>query len=146
MTRQVNQAGVNLVKTFEGCVLKAYPDPASGGDPWTIGYGHTGPEVKPGLSITQGQADAYLASDLAAFGAGVVKLCPVATDNQFAALVSFAYNLGLGSLKDSTLRRMHNEGDHTGAAGQFGRWNKARGKIMAGLTKRRAAEAKVYLA
>lgn len=135
-----------LVKQFEGCVLKAYPDPGSGGDPWTIGYGHTGPEVKRGVVWTQAQADAALQSDLAHFDAGVSALIGAAptTQGQFDAMVSFAFNVGLGNLKSSTLLRLHNAGDHAGAAAQFQRWNKAAGKVMNGLVKRRSAEARVY--
>lgn len=135
-----------LVKQFEGCVLKAYPDPGTGGDPWTIGYGHTGPEVKRGVVWTQAQADAALEKDLAHFDAGVSALIGAAptTQGQFNALVSFAFNVGLGNLKTSTLLRMHKEGDYVGAAGQFQRWNKAAGKVMNGLVKRRTAEARLY--
>jgi lysozyme len=135
-----------LVKQFEGCVLKAYPDPGSGGDPWTIGYGHTGPEVKRGLVWTQAQADAALQSDLAHFDHGVSALLgsSPATQGQFDALVSFAFNVGLGNLKNSTLLRKHIAHDYDGAAGQFARWNKASGRVMNGLVKRRTAEARVY--
>jgi len=141
MTKRTNTAGLALIKSFEGLRLKSYRCPAN--IP-TVGYGHTGPEVRDGMTITQAQADAYLAADLAKFEQAVSTLCPITTDNQFAALVSFAYNLGSGSIKDSTLRRMHNAGDYAGAAGQFGRWDKAAGKVLPGLTKRRAAEAALY--
>lgn len=137
---------VRLVKQFEGCVLKAYPDPGSGGDPWTIGYGHTGAEVKRGVTWTQAQADAALGADLAHFDAGVTALIGTAptTQGQFNALVDFAFNVGLGNLKSSTLLKLHNAGDHAGAAGQFARWNKASGKVLNGLVKRRTAEARIY--
>jgi lysozyme len=136
----------DLVKRFEGCVLKAYPDPATGGDPWTIGVGHTGPEVKRGVVWTQAQADEALDHDLARFDAGVAKLIGNAptTQGQFDALVSLAFNIGLGNLGSSTLLRLHNEGKHEVAATQFVRWNKAAGRIMNGLTKRRMSEARVY--
>ena len=142
--RKINKAGLDLVKTSEGLRLHAYPDPATGGDPWTIGYGSTGKHVYRGLVITAEQAEALLLKDLSRFEAGVAKLAPVSTDNQFAALVSFAFNLGLENLKTSTLLRMHNEGDYKGAQKQFIRWNKANGKIMPGLTTRRQAEANLY--
>lgn len=141
-----SKACADLVKQFEGCVLKAYPDPATGDDPWTIGVGHTGPEVKKGVVWTQEQADAALAADLQRFARGVwnaISEKPT-TQNRFDALVSFAFNVGLGNLLSSTLLRKHNSGDYAGAAEQFQRWNKANGKPMAGLTRRRAAEAALY--
>ena len=142
--RRINKAGLDLVKISEGLRLHAYPDPATGGDPWTIGYGSTGKDVYRGVVITEEQAEALLLKDLSRFEAGVTKLAPMSTDNQFAALVSFAFNLGLENLKTSTLLRMHNAGDYKGAQKQFIRWNKANGKIMPGLTTRRQAEATLY--
>lgn len=141
--RVISQAGLDLIKQFEGLRLKAYPDPATGAEPWTIGVGHTG-GVRPGDVITEARADELLRQDVGRFEAAVNKLCPVTTQSQFDALVSFAFNVGDGNLKDSTLRRMHNEGNYTGAAGQFARWDKANGKQMAGLARRRAAEAALY--
>lgn len=148
VSRTVGKAGLDLIKSFEGLELKAYPDPATGGDPWTIGYGHTGPEVKPGLIWTQAQANNAIADDVTRFADGVSKLVGAAptTGGQFDAMVSLAYNIGLGNFKESTLLRLHKEGDYAGAAGQFIRWNKAAGKVMAGLTRRREAEAKLYVA
>ena len=141
---KINKAGVDLVRRFEGCRLRAYPDPGSGGHPWTIGYGSTGSHVTPTSCITQDQAEGYLVNDLRRFEQGVSSLAPVATENQFAAMVSFSFNLGLGNLKTSTLLKKHNAGDYAGAALEFGRWNKASGKMMAGLTARRAAESALY--
>lgn len=141
MARNINEIGLALIKQFEGCKLSAYKCPAG---VWTIGYGSTGAHVYEGLKITQEQADDLLRKDLLRFEEGVSKLCPVASDNQFSALVSFAFNLGLGSLQTSTLRRMHNEGNYEAAAGQFTRWNKAKGKVLNGLTRRREAEARLY--
>jgi lysozyme len=136
----------DLVKKFEGCVLKAYPDPGSGGDPWTCGVGATGPGIKRGVVWTQAEADARLDADLARFDAGVSKLIGKAptTQNQFDALVSLAFNIGLGNLQTSTLLRLHQEGKYEVAATQFVRWNKAAGRIMNGLTRRRMAEAELY--
>lgn len=139
--RRTNKAGVDLIRDFEGLRLKAYRCPAN---ILTIGYGHTGPDVTEGKVITRDEADILLVNDLRRFEDAVAQYCPVTTDNQFAALVSFAFNLGPDSLKTSTLRRMHNEGDYRGAQAQFGRWNKASGKILPGLVKRRAAEALLY--
>lgn len=141
--KQTSPKGVDLIKRFEGLELKAYPDPGSGGEPYTIGYGHTG-GVTPGMKIDQAQADAYLRGDLRRFERAVSALAPKTTQNQFDALVSFAFNLGEGNLKSSTLLRKHNAGDYAGAKAEFARWNRASGKVMAGLTRRRAAEADLY--
>lgn len=146
MTQRINQAGLELIKAAEGCEFTAYPDPGTGGDPWTIGYGHTGPEVKPGLTITQAIANAYLALDCAKFEKAVSGMVTIpVTDNQFSALVSFAYNVGPGNLKASTLLKKLNAKDIPGAADEFLKWNKAAGKVLAGLTKRREAERKLFL-
>lgn len=141
-----SKACADLVKQFEGCVLKAYPDPGSGGDPWTIGVGATGPGISKGVVWTQQQADDRLMADLARFGRGVWNAIgeKETTQNRFDALVSFAFNVGLGNLLSSTLLRKHVAGDYEGAAAQFIRWNRASGKVMAGLTRRRAAEAALY--
>jgi lysozyme len=135
-----------LIKEFEGCKLTAYPDPGSGGDPWTIGWGSTGDGIRKGVTWTQAQADTRLMLDVAKFANDVNGLIGTArtTDNQRAAMISFAYNVGVGSLASSTLLRKHTAGDYAGAAAEFARWNKAAGKVMAGLTRRRAAEAALY--
>lgn len=143
MAREVNDAGVTLVREFEGCRLDAYRCPA--GIP-TIGYGATGPDIRMGMRWTQEQADERLAEDLARFAAGVERLVQVdLTDNQFAAIVSFAFNVGLGALRDSTLLRKLNAGDYEGAADQLPRWNRGGGRVLAGLTRRRAAERDLFL-
>lgn len=144
--RVVSKSGLNLIKAFEGCKLAAYPDPGSGGDPWTIGYGATGPGIHKGVIWTQAQADSRLADDVSRFADGVSAMIGAAptTQSQFDAMVSLAFNIGLGNFKDSTLLRMHKDGDYDDAAKQFARWNKAAGKVMAGLTRRRAAEAEMY--
>lgn len=140
---KTGEPGVALIKSFEGLSLNAYPDPATGGEPVTIGYGHTG-GVKMGQTITEAQADAYLRADLDRFEDAVSRLAPVTTQNQFDALVSFTFNLGEGNLSSSTLLKKHNAGDYAGAKAEFVRWNKANGKVMAGLTRRREAEADLY--
>ena len=139
-------ACVDLVKQFEGCRTAAYPDPATGGDPWTIGYGATGEGIGPGTNWTLQQCEARLAADLARFAAGVRDALAghPTTQNEFDAMVSLAYNVGLENFRRSTLLRMHQDGDKAGAALQFSRWNKAAGKVLAGLTRRRAAEAALY--
>lgn len=142
MTRRaINRDGLELIKSFEGCKLKAYICPAG---VLTIGFGSTGSHVKPGMVITMQQAEELLRSDLRRFEDYVAAKCAPATDNQFSALVSFAFNVGEGALDKSTLRRMHLEGNYEAAAGQFARWNKAGGKVLSGLTRRRAAEAALY--
>ena len=135
-----------IVKQFEGCHLTAYPDPASGGDPWTIGWGATGCDVKQGAVWTQAQADARLEFDLSRFDAEVSKLIDAAstTQGQFDALVDFSYNLGAANLAKSTLLRKHLAGDYEGAAEQFPLWVHASGKVMPGLIRRRSAEMALY--
>jgi lysozyme len=143
----------SLVQQFEGCAKKrsdgsydAYPDPGSGGDPWTIGWGSTGPDIKKGVVWTQQQCDDRFAKHLAEFAAKVSQALggSATTQHQFDAMVSFAYNVGVGNLSSSTLLKKHKAGDYAGAAAEFGRWNKAAGQVMAGLTRRRAAEAQLY--
>lgn len=141
MRRQINRAGWELIKRFEGCILTAYTCPAGR---LTIGYGSTGPHVKPGMRITAEQADALLQDDLRRFEDYVAEHCGKTTDNQFAALVSFCFNVGEGNLRTSTLRRLHLAGDYAGAQAQFSRWTRGGGKVLPGLVKRREAEAKLY--
>lgn len=136
----------DFIRDYEKCRLKAYmPTP---GDVPTIGWGSTGPDIKLGMVWTQAQADERFAADLARFAGKVTALLGVTptTPAQFDALVSFAYNVGYGDggLKTSTLLRMHKEGDYAGAAAQFARWDKQKGRVLNGLTKRRAAEAAIY--
>lgn len=142
---RINQAGLHLIKSFESCRLTAYPDPATGGDPWTIGFGHTGPDVKKGKTITLPEAEALLVRDVEKVEEGVLKLVRVPlTENQFAALVSFAFNVGLGNLAKSTLLRLVNERRFDLAAGQFASWVFANKRKMNGLVKRRAAEQQLF--
>jgi lysozyme len=148
MSDAVNDATVALIKRNEGCRLDAYPDPATGGDPWTIGYGHTGPEVVDGLSISQSSADELLRQDLAKFEQGVddaIDEHAGTTDNQFGAMVSLAYNIGLGNFQKSSVIRFHNAGQYMAAANSFLLWNKAAGREMSGLTRRRHEEATLYM-
>lgn len=140
---KISEAGLSLIKEFEGLRLSAYPDPATGGRPWTIGYGHTR-GVNPGDKITQAQADAFLREDVAEFERAVSRLAPITTQGQFDALVSFAFNVGAANLEKSTLLRLHRAGDYFRASQEFPKWNKAAGKVMAGLTRRRLAEAALY--
>lgn len=140
---KINQAGFDLVKRFEGCRLTSYPDPATGGDPWTIGYGST-KGVRPGQVISQDMAEQLLLRDLAVFEDGVARLIKVpVTSNQFSACVCLAYNIGLGNFGGSTLLKLINAGDKH-ASEQFLVWNRGAGKVMAGLVKRRAAEKALF--
>lgn len=148
MARKMNAAGLALVKKYEGCSLVSYRCPAG---VLTVGVGHTGSDVREGMVITQEQADELLKNDLSRFEAGVdaiLGLTPT-TDNQFSALVSFAFNLGLHALLKSTLMKKHKARDYAGAALQFMSWDKIRkdGQLvpLAGLTARRNAERELYL-
>lgn len=141
----MNQAGLDLLKSFEGFSETAYPDPATGGDPWTIGYGFT-EGVSPGDTITREEADARLNVEVAKFETGVLGCCTRAPNpNQAAAMTSLAYNIGLDNFKRSTVLRRHNAGETYAAGGAFLLWNKAAGKVMRGLTRRREAERSLYL-
>jgi lysozyme len=135
-----------LTEASESCALVAYPDPASGGDPWTCGYGATGPDVKPGTVWTPQQAADRLDADLVRFGGIVDALVTVAlTAEQKAALVDFTFNVGQGNLASSTLLKLLNAGEYAEAADQFVIWNQADGKVMPGLVTRRARERSLYL-
>ena len=147
--RTVNSACLDLIKSFEGLFLKPYLCPA--GVP-TIGYGTI--KYPDGRSvtlqdsaITQQQAEAYLMHEVQEKASGVESAVSVSiTDNEFGALVSFAYNLGLGNLKKSTLLKLLNSSaDKTKVADEFLKWNKAAGKELAGLTRRRQAERALFL-
>ena len=178
MVRKLNGNGLTLIKSFEGCNLDAYPDPASpmaaelrkeanarklgweklSGDPWTIGWGSTGVDtfssstdgrlkpIGPGTKWTQAQADERKTQDLNRFCVEVSKLLKTeVNDNQFAALVSFSYNVGVGNLKTSTLLRLVNQNKFLDASNEFLRWTKAQGKELPGLVRRREAERRLFL-
>lgn len=130
--------GLALTEQYEGCRLTAYQDQVG---VWTIGYGHTGADVTPGLTITQVQAEALLAKDVFAatrFVNTMVKL-PL-TQCEFDALVDFVFNLGPGNFARSTLLTALNAGDFARAAAQFECWDQAGGVVVAGLLRRRQAE------
>lgn len=138
---KINTEGLALIKRFEGLQTEAYLCPAG---VWTIGYGHTA-TVKPGQRITQAQAEELLVQDVAKFEAGVAKLVKVKLNaNQFSALVSFAFNIGLSALEDSTLLARLNDGDYNGAAKEFSRWVYAGSDVLSGLVNRRAAERTLF--
>lgn len=150
-----SKSGLQLTEQFEGCRLTAYQDSVG---VWTIGYGHTGPDVYKGLTITQEQAVGLLMQDIAKSAAAVNRLVtldragdpdtdglPDLTQEEFDALVDFTFNLGAGSLAGSTLLKKLNAGDIEGAAAEFPKWVHAGGKVLAGLVKRRDAERALFL-
>ena len=134
--------GLALIKHFEGFRAKAYRDVVG---VWTIGYGFT-KNVKEGDVITEEEAEARLIAELAEYEIAVEQACTVVPNqNQFDALVSFTYNVGASNLRKSSVLKAHNRGDFQAAARAFALWNKAGGKVWPGLTRRRAAEAALYL-
>lgn len=148
---QIGPEGIALIKRFEGCakirkdgMVEAYPDPGTGGDPWTIGWGATGPGIARGTIWTQDACDARLEADLKLYAAEVAAALDDAptTQRQFDALVSFHYNTG--AINKATLTRKHKAGDFAGAAREFDRWCYAGGRVMRGLARRREAEAALY--
>ena len=137
-----SDAGLQMTEQFEGLELTAYQDQVG---VWTIGYGHTGPDVYGGLTITEDQAEQLLASDIAGSVTCVNDAVTVElTQNQFDALVDFVFNLGCASLHISTLLRFVNQGDFDSAAPQFLRWDHAGGKVIPGLLARRKAEMTLF--
>lgn len=143
----INKKGIDLIKQFEGFRNDAYLCPAN---IWTIGYGNTrgldGKPIKKGDKITKEDAEKLLIKEVNEFANGVKKLLKVKlNENQFSALVSFAYNVGLGNLKNSTLLKLVNILPNSDAIyTQFLRWTKANGKELMGLKTRRVAEANLY--
>lgn len=147
----IPQGAIDLMKDFEKFRPDAYRDPGSkNGLPITIGWGSTsdleGKPIKLGTKWTRATADIKLAQDLDLFSRGVADALATAptTDNQFGAMVSLAYNIGLKAFETSTLLRKHKAGDYAGAKTEFARWRFNDGREMAGLIRRRAAEAELY--
>ncbi|MFT2793678.1 lysozyme [Serratia sp. T13T92] len=143
----ISANGIALIKQFEGCKLKAYQDSVG---VWTIGYGWTqavdGKQIKAGMTIDQATADRLLKCGVVQYEQGVNQLVKTTINQQqFDALVSFAYNLGTRSLSTSTLLKKLNAGDKQGAANEFGKWVNAGGARLNGLVKRRAAERELFL-
>jgi lysozyme len=133
--------GIELIKYFEGCELEAYKCAAG---VWTIGYGHI-KGVTPESVITQEQAEQMLVEELNEYEGYINDMVTTPlSQNQFDALVSWVYNLGGGNLKASTLLKVLNSGDFNGVPAQLMRWNKAGGKVLEGLTRRRQAEADLF--
>lgn len=140
----MNAAGLALLKSFEGWSPKAYPDPGTGGVPWTIGYGFTR-DVHQGDVMTPDEGDARLEREVAHFEAGIYAITKAGTENQMAAMTCLAYNIGLTGFRNSSVLRFHNAGNFAAAADAFKMWNQSAGRVMAGLTRRRRAEAELYL-
>ena len=149
--REINEAGIALIQKWEGCARRradgryeAYPDPGTGGDPWTIGWGSTGAEVAPGVIWTKDQCDARLKRDLTRYAREVAMVIGAAptTPGQFDALVSFHYNTG--AIAKATLTKLHRTGQFAKAQAEFSKWINADGRVMQGLVKRRADEAEHY--
>jgi lysozyme len=137
-----SDAGLVLTRSFEGLRLESYQDSA---EVWTIGYGHTGPEVHDGQRIGEFEAEALLRADLAAAVACVRRTVSVEiTQDQFDALVDFCFNIGRGSFQSSSLLRYVNRGEFESAVVQFGLWVHAGGEVAPGLVRRRAAEAALF--
>ena len=136
-----------LVSRFEGCRLKAYPDPATGGDPWTCGFGETEGVTKDTVWTLE-EARVRLKRRLAYFMAGVIKACPQLAyepPERIAACVSLAYNIGLRAFRGSSVCSLTKRKEYQAAANAFLRWNRAAGRVMRGLTIRRQLERKTYL-
>ena len=157
---KISEAGIQLIKSFEGCHNQPYKCPAL---LYTVGYGHVLYPEQARLKADQrpsyplkpehnrvwdaDEIDALLAADLQRFQDGVSRLCPAADDNQchLDAMVSFAFNVGLGNLQSSTLRMKYNRGEYEAAADEFLKWNKSNGKVLQGLVRRREAERMLFL-
>lgn len=140
-----SQTGIDLIKHFEGLSLKAYKCPAG---VWTIGYGTTGvPEARLGVVISAARAEELLAIDVDKFSRQVWVLVSdvVINQRQMDALIAFAYNVGIGAFKTSTLLKKLLQKDYTGVSKEFLRWTKAKGKELPGLVKRRRAESLLFL-
>src|ERR1700691_4811721 len=134
--------GLSLTEQFEGCELTAYQDQVG---VWTIGYGHTGPDVVSGLTITQQQAQDFLAQDVGSAAACVNNSVTLQlSQDEFDALVDFVFNLGVGAFQSSTLLIDLNSGNTTAAATQFDLWDHAGGAVVAGLLRRRQAETALF--
>jgi GH24 family phage-related lysozyme (muramidase) len=157
---KISEAGIQLIKSFEGCHNTPYRCPAA---LWTIGYGHvlypdqarakTPERASYALKSEHNRVwdadeiDSLLEEDLLRFSSGVLRLCPAAADNQcyLDAMVSFSFNVGLGNLQASTLRMKYNRGDFSGAADEFLKWRKSNGVVLRGLERRREAERALFL-
>lgn len=141
-SNSISQTGIDLIKKWEGLRLKAYQCSAN---VWTIGYGHT-KGVRPGDRVTIAQAEVLLKKDLVRFERGVSNAVDVPLNrNQFDALVSLSFNIGVNAFTGSTLVKLLNQRKYTEASNQFPRWNRAGGRVVKGLSNRRAEEKQLFL-
>lgn len=137
----VSAGGVALLVNHEGYRNTSYPDPGTGGAPWTICVGHTGPEVKPRMTVSDEQCRVWLYKDIKTAERCLISNVRVPLrQTEWDAYVSFVFNLGCGSFKSSTMLRKLNAGDHAGACNQFPRWVYADKRVLRGLVVRRTAE------
>lgn len=138
-----DRAGLDLTEASEGLRLSAYQDT---GGVWTVGYGHTGPDVYEGLQIVPEMAEDWLVQDIQKAEIAVQTYVKVRlTQDQYDALVDFTFNLGAGALKNSTLLRLLNQGDPASAGREFTKWDHDNGRVVLGLTKRRKAEYDLFI-
>ena len=139
---RLNLRGLDIIRRFEGLKLEAYQDPVG---IWTIGYGHTGPEVVKGLKVTEQEASEQLIRDINTTERQLDKALKVVLNrNQYSALVSLVFNIGIGNFQKSTLLRVLNEGDYGKAAKEITRWTYAGKSQLLGLIKRRAEEKMLF--
>jgi lysozyme len=138
---KISQQGIDLIKKFEGLKLQSYLCPAG---VWTLGYGST-KNIRQGMTCTSEQAEALLRDDMRPFEAALYKVYPSLSQLMFDALVSFSFNLGTGWMRRSGLKDMLDKQDYRAAADELLKWNKAGGKVLAGLTTRRSAERDLFL-
>lgn len=149
--RKIPQQAIDIVCQFEGCELTAYPDPATKQDPWTIGYGHTGSEVVPGLTITKEKAIELLTQDLEHCASVIQRTLPKTklSDNQFSAICSLIFNIGSGNFRASSVFKALAMSKYKEAAEAILLWDKARDSkgvkiVLPGLTRRRKAEKALF--
>lgn len=136
---RISDQGIEFIKRWEGLELVAYKPLAH--DVWTIGYGHTGPDVHENLVINEERAEQLLRMDLEFFEAGIRRAVEVPLkQHEFDALVSFVFNIGLAAFSRSTLLKHLNAGDYWSAAEEFRRWKFSGGQVVRGLVRRRAGE------
>lgn len=142
MARKLNAAGRRLIETWEGRELTAYKD---GGGVWTIGVGHTGPDVRPGMTITEAECDLLFEQDLDEHCIDHLIGNVPTGDDEYAAMTSLAFNIGLTRFGQSTVLKRHRLGNKIGAANAFLLWKYDNGRVVKGLLRRREAERKLYM-
>lgn len=142
---KLSKAGATFIHSFEGLRLEAYKAVPTE-KYWTIGFGHYGSDVKQGQKISKAEADALFINDIARYEKGVEDaITKPMNQNEFDAMVSLCYNIGVGAFSKSTLAELFNKGDKEGASEQFDRWNKSGGRVLKGLVTRRSKEKALFL-